>query len=196
MTDDMSDLERLAYLEAENARMARQLAIAGITQLPKADLPYLEQAVGLRSIVVAAYPQLACPLEQFQRCLLFFAYARRQPELNSSYFPTFWLDGASDWLRRQGHNNTISSLPALVAAAVASRVAYSDPHRFPHDIELGLQVGGVSKPNNDWWLVLGNGIAKPVPLNWPLVDVQPIEMVSRNGQEIGPRTSDVRVTHK
>jgi len=164
-------------LDQENARLRRQLALHGVEPLPAVDLPNAEELVELHSLIVSRYPQLACAQDQFERALLFMAFARRQSKLNASYYPTFWLDGATDWLRRNGYQADLR-LAALIAAAVAAGVPHSPLHRFPHDIELGLQVGGVSRPSSAWRDVLANGVPAPQPLNRPFVVAEPITMIT------------------
>jgi len=155
-------------VDQENARLKRQLALCGVEPLPPVDMPDDDELVALHNLIVSRYPQLACAQDQFERALLFMAFARRQSKLNASYYPTFWLDGATDWLRRNGYQADLR-LAALIAAAVASGVPYSPLDRFPYDIELGLQVGGVSRPSSAWRAVLANGVPAPTPLNRPLV---------------------------
>ncbi len=174
----MTDAERIAFLERENDRQTRQLSLAGVTELPKADVPDAGELVQLHGMVVHKYPVLKCLQDEFERALLFCAFARRQEKLNASFFPMFWWDGAKDWLRRQGYPSNLS-LAAFTAACVASGVPYSPLQNYPRDLEFGLQVGGTSRPSNAWRDVLANGIPRPIPLNRPLVrNAEPYAMIS------------------
>jgi hypothetical protein len=186
--------DELVFLRSENARLQRQLSLAGIQQLPQADSPNPEELKKLYDMVCAEYPQLDCPLEMLDRAMLFVAFARRQPTLNSSYYAFVWCDGCSDWLRRQGYPSSIT-LAAFTAACVVSGVLYSPLQRWPHDIEFGLQIGGVSRPSNAWRSVLENGIPPPTPLNRRTIDLQRdmVRTIRDMDDEVpGPRHSDVR----
>jgi hypothetical protein len=187
MTDD---LERL---RAENSRLRQQLSLAGVTQLPPADMPDAGELVALHSMVVHTYPQLACSQSEFEKGLLFCAHARRSEKLNAAYFGWTWADAASDWLRRQGYQSSIS-LAAFTAACIASGVPYSPIHdNYPRNLEFGLQIGGVAKPSSLWRDVLNHGIPRPTPLARQVNIEEPIEMARRTDVESGPRASDVQV---
>jgi hypothetical protein len=102
------------------------------------------------------------------RALHAVAFMRKQHELNSGYFPTFWLDHANGWLARYQMQRI--ALPALTAAAIVSGVPYSPLKRWPHDIEWGLQLGGID-PSSAWRDVLRRGKAPaPLSLQRPLLN--------------------------
>lgn len=161
----MTEIERL---QDENARLQRQLSVAGVTQLPNAEFPSADELAELRSMVLRRYPTtLTCSLDQFERAIRYLAFARRQKEPNKQVYPVFWLDACRDWLRKQGYDTNIS-LRALVAACVASGVTYTPLDRWPFDVELGLARGDVSKPSSGWKTVLANGVLPaPTPLDRP-----------------------------
>ncbi len=169
--------DRLEYLEQENQRLQRQLGVAGVNQVTGADMPNAGELVRLHGMIVHAYPNLACPQDQFERSLLALCYARRQQELNAGFYPTHWLDTSREWLRKQGYSTDIS-LRSFVAAAIASGVKYSPLDRFPFDVELGLARGDVSNPSNAWRAVLEAGhVPAPTSLNRPLTAREPINMI-------------------
>jgi hypothetical protein len=68
-------VDRLRYLEQENARLARQLELAGVPALGRPDMPRLDELVVLHSMVVNRYPQLACAQDQFERSLMAIAFS-------------------------------------------------------------------------------------------------------------------------
>jgi hypothetical protein len=163
----MTDQERLQHLEAENARLQRQLEQAGVPSFPKPDMPRPDELVILHSMVVNRYPQLACAQDQFERALMAIAYFRRSPKLNNQFYPTYWMDAAKDWLRHQAYNPVIS-LSAFTAAAIGANVMHSMGERYPYDLEFGFQLGGLSKPTCHWRAVLeSRRLPAPVPLNRP-----------------------------
>jgi hypothetical protein len=167
MNDDDARRFRLLQLEEENERLRRIAEAAGIPALVRADRPDLNELAERHKLVLRTYPQLECPVEQFGRSLHAACYFRRQAKLNASYWPTKWLDGSVDWLKRQGYNPSIS-LRSVVAAAIASNVAHSMSDRFPDDLELGYALGGLSKPTNFWRAVLESGqVPRPTPLARP-----------------------------
>ena len=193
----MTDQERLQYLERENARLQRQLGVVGVSRLPHADMPDGDELATLHAMIQRAHPvTLTCSLAQFERSLLALCYARRQPELNASFYPTHWLDTSREWLRKQGYGTDIS-LRSFVAAAIASGVKYSPLTRYPFDLEFSLARGDVSKPSNAWRQVLESGrLPAPTPLMRRSIDVEPIDMVrslSDDDDVPGPRSSDVRL---
>ena len=78
------------------------------------------------------------------------------------------MNDAKDWLQRNGHDREII-LPAFTAAVIASGISYSDPVRFPIDLEFALARGDVAKPVATWRAVLEAGrLPEPVPLNRPV----------------------------
>ena len=186
MTDSS---ERLAYLEAENARLQRIAEAAGIPALV-IDLPNLRELTELRSMVLRQYPvELTCPLDQFERAIRYLCYARRQPKPNTQFYPVFWLDACRDWSRKQGYDTNIS-LRALVAGCVASGVAYTPLNRWPFDVELGLARGDVSKPSNAWRAVLEAGrLPEPTPLRRQILDTEPINMIQPHDPVVDARGS-------
>jgi hypothetical protein len=115
--------------------------------------------------------------------------------LNSQFYPTYWMDAARDWLRRQGYNAVIS-LSAFTAAAIGANVVHSMGERYPYDLEFGFQLGGLSKPTCHWRAVLeSRKLPEPTPLRRPVPYVeQPITMVQPIDDDVpGPRHSDVRL---
>jgi hypothetical protein len=174
-------MDRLTYLERENARLARQLELAGVPSFPKPDLPRPDELVILHSMVVNRYPQLACAQDQFERALMAIAYFRRSPKLNSQFYPTYWMDAVRDWLKKQGYNPVIS-LSAFTAAAIGANVAHSMGERYPYDLEFGFQLGGLGKPTANWRQVLGSRrLPEPTPLNRPRQYVEtPINMIQQS----------------
>lgn len=168
MTDDEKALRfKLLQLEQENEQRRRMAEAAGIPPLLKPDRPDAKELGVLYDMVTQTYPQLSCPIAQFERCLMAIAYFRRQAKPNPSYFPMKWSDDAKDWLKRQGHSQDIS-LPAFTAAAIVSGVVYTPLDRFPYDLEFGFALGGVGKPTNGWRSVLESGrVPSPTALNRP-----------------------------
>jgi hypothetical protein len=183
----MTDQETIDRLESENARLQRQLGTAGVRQLPTADLPCGEELAMLRAMVLRVHPTtLTCTIDEFERAIRYFAFARRQPEPNNQFYPVFWLDAAREFLARNGYANAVS-LRALVAAAIASGVTYTPLTRWPYDIELGLTRGDASKPSNAWREVLKRGkIPDPTPLKRQLLAAEPTNMIERDPVR-GPR---------
>ena len=157
----------LEWLKAENQRLTRQLGNAGIVQLVRAQMPSSGEVVQLHSKVVHVYPQLQCARDQFELCLLHLSYVQRRPTLNSQYWMVHWVDAADRWLKAQGHPHVVT-LNAFYAAAIASNIPFADPVRAPHDLEVGINDGTVSRPVNGWRHVLqAKALPAPTPLNRP-----------------------------
>lgn len=174
----------LDQLKIENQRLRRQLAQAGVVQYPTVDLPNQAELEQLLSLVTTAHPKLqGAGVEGVRWAMLYLSFARKQPELNEQYYPTHWLDQGRDWLRSQAHDARMS-LRDLVAAAVASGVAYSPLVRFPFDVALGLARGDVSRASNKWREVLAAGqVPRPLPLKRPVVaHAQGAHVLRRDGE--------------
>ena len=57
----------------------------------------------------------------------------------------FWKDRVQDRLRRYSIDLDVSMV-AIIAAAVANDVSYTDFGRWPYDVSVGLRIGEMANP--------------------------------------------------
>jgi hypothetical protein len=174
--------EQVRLLQAENARPQRQLSLASVAQLTRADFPNQDEIDQLLRLVEAAYPNLKYPhvtevliaehRDQFCRAIMYLCYASRSREPQIKYGATFWIDNCSQWLRDQAYETTMTLRP-FCAAIVASGVAFSPLTRYPFDMAFALALGTVSQPSSAWRDVLRDGVPEPVEPKVPFITLQP-----------------------
>ena len=159
--------DEVAELQQECARLRRRLSLAGVVELPPADLPSAEEADRLLAMVTGAYPKLRCPDDglptfkaQFRNALSWLAFVYRTDKLATQYAPTFWCDAYREWATRQGFADTSMGLRPFAAACIASGIAYTSPSDYPY-MSFGLSLGGAGRPSAAWRSVLENGLAPP-----------------------------------
>jgi hypothetical protein len=158
---------------------------AGVTLLPKVDLPNEVEIDRLLAKIEAKYPCLKGPADasykkQFAESIHYLAFVFRPDKADTLHHVNVWIDNAREFLRGQGYNPSPIGLKPFVAAAVASGIVYETLDEFPFSINLGIGLGSASRPSNAWRDVLRNGIPAPVePRNRAPVRAQPIDVVLR-----------------
>jgi hypothetical protein len=179
----MTDQERIEALERENADLKARLQASGLIP-PPADLPTPEQTTRLLEAVESAHPKLApkpadaAHRRAFVNALHYLLFARRSDygKLNSQYAVSFFVDDASAWLRRYNiQGGTMQR--AFVAACAASAINISPTTRFPFDMEIGLSIGGASRPVVGWREILVDGPRSPIALDRPLMAASQHQML-------------------
>lgn len=144
----MTDHEKIARLESENALLKARLRAAGL-EPPAVPMPDDEQTKDLLDIVLRAYPGLAPPaghedeyIKQFRLSLLPLAFMGRLEKPNRDYYPNVWRDKAQRWLRRFNYPTSDLSLFSFIAACVASDIVTAPIVNREQYVELGLHDGG------------------------------------------------------
>jgi hypothetical protein len=182
---------RLAQLEAPPAKPPprvpdeRPIVRYAIETSRQELLPDQQQLIDLLRIVWRVYPQLKPPpadernyLFGFQTCLMWLMQARRQPTLNTKYYPSFWVDEVLQWCRdAQRSSRGVDGRTFAAAVVAAGDVVFREDFG-----EYGLQFGGRESPVSDagWRAVLRDGKPRdPVPVK--LQTVVPRKMIHSAG---------------
>jgi hypothetical protein len=161
--------QRIRELEAENNRYRAMLRRAGVSLLPAADLPNVDELDRLIRMVATKYPCLKCPAgdepayrEQMARAMSYLVHVYRKDTPDTEHAVSFWIDNCRDFLAAQGINARAMTIQAFVTAAVASGIVHEPLDQFPYGINLGISLGSASRPSDAWRSILKNGVPQPV----------------------------------
>jgi len=175
----MSDQQRIADLERQLAAANRRIASLEQQLRPQPEviigrcpLPTESEMRALYNNVIAEYPSLADPGDVYDQFTGAFRYvctlSSTTPNKFSKLANVSWLDRCRDWLRARDLNTDLS-LAAFSVALLSHNVETTyDMNRWPHDFNIGIEIGDHRLPTGDGWrAALAGRFRKPEPIVVP-----------------------------